>query len=59
MVRGVERPGFAQAVAGRMRRIEMRAGNEAVGNRLGGGMGSAAFEKLRQHVRVRSFRAFA
>ena len=59
MVRGVERPGLTQAVPRRMRRIEMRAGNPDLGHRFGGGMGSAAFQEPRQHVRVRSLRALA
>ncbi len=59
MVRGVERPGLAEAVPRRMRRIEMRAGNPPLRHRLGRGMGSPALQEPRQHVRVRSLRALA
>ena len=53
MARRVERPGPAQPIARRMRRIEMRAGNPALGDRLGRGMGPAALQQLRQHMGVR------
>ena len=59
MVRGIERSGLTQAVPRRMRRIEMRAGNETFRDRFGRGMGAAAFQEPRQHMRVRSFRALA
>ena len=59
VMRRIERPGFAHAVAGRMRRIKMRAGDPALRNGLGGGMGSAAPQQFWQHMRVRPLRALA
>ncbi len=59
MADGVERPRLTQAVAGRMRRIKMRAGNPSIRHRLGRRMGSAAFQKFGQHMGVRSIRTFS
>ena len=53
MARRIERPGLAHAVACRMRRIEMRAGKPAVGNRLGRRMGAAALQQFWQDMGVR------
>ena len=59
MARGIERPRQAQSVAGRMRRIKMRARYPPRRNRLGGGMGAAAFQETRQDVGMRPFRALS
>ena len=47
VARRIERPRFPQAIAGRMRRIDMRARYPPLRNRLGRWMGSAALQKLR------------
>ena len=58
MTCGVERFGAA-SVAHRMAGVEMPQGDSRLGDRLGGGMGPAAFQEFRQNMRVRPVRAFA
>ncbi len=59
VARRIERPRAAKRVLGGMGRIEMRTGDPAVRDLLGGGVRAAMPQKLRQHVRMRTVGALA